>query len=379
MRNPLKALFARLRALVARLFGASAIVPYPEPQAVASSVHQWAFSTVWNQSLSVRPERPLRARDYVWASEIGSPLIDRYLKMKAVEQTNPPNKRSLRKFTAGHIFEWICALVLRRAGILIETQTKISYQYPGLLKTVGKIDFLAGGQPDWERARREVSSLGLPEILMNASLAIVDSLELQFGNDPLKVIVIEIKSCSAFMFNIYEATGKPAIHHVGQTFHYLKGLDLSEGHIVYISRDDCRLLEFPIYNPSDAETVYERDITQITSHVMLDTRPDRERQILFDPDRFRFKKNWGVEYSPYLTMLYGHKTPEAYRQTVDKPIASFNRVFSRCVVGQKMTTKNMGVIKAAQQFFPDWWDMIDHAKAVAKINPAIVGKTEGDE
>src|SRR6185295_14623479 len=123
------------------------------------------FAGVWNQSLTVRQERPLVPRDYVWASEIGGSMIDRYLKMQGVQPSNAPNLRSLRKFQAGDIWEWLCALVLKRAGILIEAQTKLSYQYPGLLRVSGKLDFLAGGQPDWGKARREMSSLGLPEML----------------------------------------------------------------------------------------------------------------------------------------------------------------------------------------------------------------------
>src|SRR4051812_46841359 len=94
----------------------------------------WGFASVWNQSLEVRADRPLVVRDYVWASEIGGSMLDRYLKMNAVPMSNAPNNRSLRKFQAGDIWEWICALVLKRAGILIETQKKLSYQYPGLLR-----------------------------------------------------------------------------------------------------------------------------------------------------------------------------------------------------------------------------------------------------
>src|SRR5688500_5041765 len=263
----------------------------------------WEFASVWNQSLIVRPERPFVPRDYVWASEIGGAMIDRYLKMNGVKPSNAPNNRSLRKFQAGDIWEWLCALVLKRAGILIEQQTKLSYQYPGLLRVSGKLDFLAGGQPNWRRARKELSFLGLPEMLQNASLAIIDQIESRFGDEPLKTLVLEIKSCSSFMYAKYEKTKQANANHRSQAFHYLKAGEMNEAHVVYVCRDDCLLLEFPILNPSSVESEYLADLTEITNHILTKTQPAIEREILFDSERFRFEKNWKVEYSNYLTML----------------------------------------------------------------------------
>src|SRR5882757_11547882 len=136
----------------------------------------WSVFEVWNQSLLVRPEREPQTRDYVWASEIGGAMIDRYLKMNGVAPSNPPNIRSLRKFAAADIFEWLVGFVLRRAGILIDGQEKLSFQYPGLLRVSGKLDFLAGGLPDWERAKADIEQIGLPPMLDTASQAIVKHL-----------------------------------------------------------------------------------------------------------------------------------------------------------------------------------------------------------
>src|SRR2546421_3473135 len=113
----------------------------------------WEFGRVWNQSLTFRPEHPPRVRENVWASEIGGSMIDRYLRMSGVAQTNPPNDRSKRKFQAADIWEWIVGYVLQRAGLLIATQEKLHFQYPGLLQVTGKLDHLAGGKPNWKLAR----------------------------------------------------------------------------------------------------------------------------------------------------------------------------------------------------------------------------------
>lgn len=350
----------------------------PAPRQPLGGGLSWGFAEIWNQSLIVRPDRPVEPRDYVWASEIGGSMIDRYLKMTGVQPSNAPNNRSLRKFQAGDIWEWLCALVLKRAGVLIETQSKLSYQYPGLLRVSGKQDFLAGGQPDWKRARKELSFLGLPEMLHNASLSIINQLESRFGHEALKEIVLEIKSTSSFMYAKYEKTGQPNHNHRCQIFHYLKAQGMTEGHVVYVCRDDCMLLEFGVFNPSLVENEYVADLTEITNYILAKTRPPKEREILFDTSAFRFEKNWKIEYSNYLTFLYGFNTPMEYRERVDKTVASYNRVFNRCVTSANMTKLNLEVIEIAKKTFPLWDEYVDRGKEAAKKNPKLIELEESD-
>lgn len=336
----------------------------------------WSLAGTWNDSLLNRTERPMKIRDYVWASEIGGSMVDRFLKMNGVQPTNPPNARSLRKFEAGNLFEWILEFVLKRAGILIDSQEWINFKYPKLLRTTGKLDFLAGGQPDWAKARSEVGSLGLPEMLNRASLAIIDNLQSTFGDEELKKIVIEAKSISSFMMDRYEVTGQANPNHRCQAFHYIKGKDMREAHIVYICRDDCRMLELGVFNPSQVENEYKKDLEEITYYIETQTEPRKEEEVLFDETVFSFQKNWKVEYSNYLTRLYGFDEPIHYREKWDKPVAAMNRVFKRCVAGAKMTDLNLKVIESARRYFPKWDDLVDKAKEAAKKNPKLVELSE---
>lgn len=336
----------------------------------------WSLAGTWNDSLLNRTERPMKIRDYVWASEIGGSMIDRFLKMNGITPTNPPNARSLRKFEAGNLFEWILEFVLKRAGVLIDSQEWINFKYPKFLRVTGKLDFLAGGQPDWERSRKEVASIGLPEMLSRASLAIVDHLEGIHGNDPLKTIVLEAKSVSSFMMDRYEVTAQANPNHRCQLFHYLKGKDMREGHVVYICRDDCRMLELGVFNPSQVETEYKTDLEQITYYHETQTEPRKEEEVLFDESLFSFQKNWKVEYSNYLTRLYGYTEPIHYRDRWDKPVAAMNRVFKRCISGAKMTDLNLQVIASAKKYFPQWDDFVDRAKEAAKKNPKLAELSE---
>lgn len=334
--------------------------------------HSWEFATVWNQSLLDRPEHEPRTRENVWASEIGGAMIDRYLRMTGVPRSNPPNDRSKRKFQAADIWEWIVTFVLKRAGLLISVQEKLHYQYPGLLLVTGKLDQFAGGKPDWDKARREVKLVGFPPIIETASLAIIEQLSQKFGDDPLRTVVLEVKSLGSNVFERYDVTKKADPRHIGQQFHYLKAKPLPEGHIVYVCRDDCRIVEIPIFNPSDAERAYKGDIEQISYFIQNKEKPEKEKELLFDDLTFKFRTNWHVEYSGYLTMLYGYKEPIHYRETWKKATESFNRTFKRCVIGAKMTDLNLKTIENAKKYFPEWDVMVDRAKEAAKQNPAIV-------
>lgn len=342
------------------------------PRPVVAGGLSWEFSTVWNQSLLTRPEFEPRCREHIWASEIGNPFIDRYLKMTGVAPSNGPNARSKRKYEAADIFEWLVGFVLKQAGIWIESQEKLEYQYPGLLRVVGKLDHLAGGRPDWTRARRQVSAVGLPRVIERANLAIIDRLSAMYGDDVLRTIVLEVKSLSTFMFDRYEATKRADARHEAQAFHYLKSKELPEAHIAYICRDDCRIVELGVFNPSSVEQGYLRDIEQMTFFIVNREVPDKEEELLFDESRFRFSTNWGVEYSSYLTFLYGYKEPIHYRERWKKTVDSMNRVFKRCVADAKMTDKNLDVIDKARKLFPRWDEMIVLAKEAAKTHPEIV-------
>ena len=299
----------------------------------------WTFTDLWNQSV-LSENRELKERDYCWASEIGGPMIDRYLKMKAVPYTNPPNIRSLRKFEAGNIWEWVVRFVLQRAGLIREFQEEVWVEYDGLLRVKGKMDFIAGGHLDREKAIADISELNLPPSLVASSKFIVEKLAEKYGADPLKVIVLEIKSCSTFVMDMMEITEKPLSNHVHQVFHYMKGLDMDEGHLAYICKDDCRMQEFSIFNPSKAETNYISDLMQMTEFYKSNTMPPKESNVMWDQDQGKFKKNLGIEYSPYLTKIYGFETPRNYSDAVSPIVTRWNRVLTRYAKGETITKKN---------------------------------------
>lgn len=311
---------------------------------------KWSFGKIWNDTLEENRERKMEPRERIWASEIGGSFVDRYLKMTGVQPTNPPNARSLRKFEAGRIWECIVGYVLSRAGILISFQKWVKFEYPGLLPVTGKLDYIAGGNPDYDKAANTINNEfnWLPEFVTKATLNIVNKLKEQYPNG-LTEVTLEIKSCSAFMFELYERNGTGSPQHKCQDFHYLKAENRDEGHIVYISRDDARILEIPVFNPSVVENLYKTDIQTITNYLKNNEQPPNEKFIVYDADLKKFSANWKVAYSQYLTMLYNFRDQAEFDETY-KPVAErWNRVLGRVARGEKMTDKNKAALEEMAQ------------------------------
>lgn len=338
--------------------------------------NDWRMAEVWNASLSGRPERPAQERARVWASELGKPAIDIFLKMRGVEPTNPPNDRSKRKFAAGRLFEFIVELILNRGGILKETQEWVGFQYPGLLEVSGKLDFQAGGIPDysqWEQFEDLMKQLGFPEEWHEVSQALRDHFANKYPSG-LADTILEIKSCSSFMMDSMERSHQASGNHRLQNFHYLKAKNHPLGRIVYICRDDLRMLEIPVLlNDEKIEEEY-RSLIETYSKFYEDNKklkidsflvkpdssdvikwewnpagieelPKLENPIVWDKDLLKFARNWGIEYSSFLSMLYGYNTQKEFEDVVLPIVSRWNRVLGRIKDGAKMTEKNLEVIQ----------------------------------
>jgi hypothetical protein len=328
----------------------------------------WGFSKIWNESLLEKQERPMKKRDNLWASELGKSPIDIWLKLRATPMTNPPNSRSLRKFEAGNVFEWIVSLILKRAGILKSSQHWSEFQYPGLLRVSGKADFIAGGKVDERMFHSELQGLELPDVFMRAGERIVNYLSETYP-DGLDEMPLEIKSVSSFMFEAMERTQRASRIHRLQAFHYLKSENRPKANLVYICRDDLRMMEFPILNPSPVEDEYRAAIEGISKYHLDDVRPPLELPITFDEDIAKFAKNFNVAYSGYLTMLYGFKDQKEFDDIFQPKVASWNRVMARVKKGDKMTEKNKLVLE----------DIGKSGFDVEKITKSFVSSGEDEE
>lgn len=305
----------------------------------------WGIANVWNKSLSQVERREPKERDYLWATDASKSPVDTFLSMKGTKPTNVPNARSLRKFEAGDVFEWIVSMLLTRAGILKTSQQRCEYQYKGLLKTTGRIDYIAGGKPDIKKIKEELDTLEIPEVFKRGALKIIAHIKSKYP-DGLPEMPFEVKSISSFLADGMERKNRSIKHHRTQIYHYLKAARYDTGMIIYICRDDLRMFEFAVQlSDKETEKEYKGFITTMTDWYKQDIQPTIEDAIVFDWDMGKFSKNFKVEYSQYLKKLYGFNEPREYSELVGPKVSRWNRVLGRVKKGEKMTEKNLDAIK----------------------------------
>jgi len=286
---------------------------------------RWSIQDLWNKELRLE-RKDTKERDYISASDIGSPFIDRYYKMKGVQPTNPYEDRVLRVFAAGNEFHWLLAKTFEKIGILQSKEELVVVpETKKTLKVLGYYDMLLGGFTDWNEARKRVKEYGFSEFIEAVSLKIIDYLEKEFpkGLDPL---VCEIKSVNSNAFwakKDYIGEGYP--HHRLQLFTYLKALNLPEGRLLYISKDDLSIQEGVVLRSSQAlEEQWQEDVEKMTYYYRKDIVPPKEDDIVFNEEKKKWEVNWRVARSPYLTLITG-KSKEEWEKEVKKEVKKRNK------------------------------------------------------
>ncbi len=309
-------------------------------------VEGYFMAEVWNKALEDQVQRIPAPREKLWASELGGSPIDLYLKLKGTPPSNPPNARSLRKFEAGNIFEWIVSLVLKRAGILVESQKWAQYQYAGLLPVSGKADFIAGSAPDFGEGEKFIQFLSraeVPDVFLRCFERVLKHIEQKYPKG-MENMPVEVKSVSSFAMDLMEKTKQPTKRHRMQLFHYLKSMGYNKGVLVYICRDDLRMMEFVInVNSVEVEKDYKNAIEIISKYYYANEEPPKEKYILFEDGKFT--KNFNISWSGYLTLVYGFKEPREYDEPYGKKATNWNRVLKRLKDGLKITARNEEIIK----------------------------------
>ena len=314
---------------------------------------EWSLANLWNKALEQTEEREIVPRDRMYASELGRSDVDIFLKMQGEKPTNPPNNRAIRKFHAGDLYEWFVLLVLKKCGVLISKQLPVKTKMDGCVEVSGRLDFIAGGMPDYDAGQRKIDELikelEMPPLFHQLTENFIALMKVEYPNG-LDEKVLEVKSTAVHGFNRVEKTNKALAGHDLQNFHYARGLNM-EGSLCYISRDDLRMHEIPIL-PNDQKLLekYETKVKRVSGFYLANQMPEPEACILFDEDTLKFSKNFNVEYSPFLKKLYNIETPDEYDKIFKARISSWNRVLGRVAKGDKMTPKNIEAINDIDNF-----------------------------
>jgi len=140
-------------------------------------------------------------------SKIGSCMRGTYLERLGVKPNKEIDDRTLRVFDLGNkVEDWVVDLISSQDGVKIETQTRVEDKKLGVS--------------------------GYSDVII------------KYKGDR---VLYEIKSKNSRAFSWMDKKGEGANrHHEYQTWMYLRLLGIEKGNIIYISKDDMRVLEYPV-------------------------------------------------------------------------------------------------------------------------------------
>jgi hypothetical protein len=145
-----------------------------------------------------------------YISGFGTSMLGRYMSRLKIEPDQPIDDRLLRVFSLGNqIEDWVVDLLEENPDYEIETQNRIEDKDLGVS---GRLDVLLKDKKTGEQ------------------------------------IIVELKSKNSRAFWYMDKQGQGAQHHHKlQIWGYLWLMNIEKGNIVYISKDDQAILEYPVF------------------------------------------------------------------------------------------------------------------------------------
>ncbi len=310
----------------------------------------WSIQEIWNEMNVMKNEKTAKVRDYITMGDLGkTDYWSLYQKITGVESTNKPDERGLRIFACGDVFHDIMKAIFKKAGIFINSQDdkdeegnnqwSIIPETETEMKVLGKYDVLAGGKPNLNKAFEYIEDSDLSEFFKDKAKKIAKYFDKKFKNG-LKPIIYDFKSINSMAFwgkRNYLLEAYP--HHVMQLYGYLKANNIHEGRLLYISKDDLVLAEFPIYYPTERyEQKLKEQREKIHYYWKNKITPPKPEFVVFDPKAtLKFQKNkvpyaikgcykvpWELGYSSYLTLLTGCKNKAQFEAKMKPSVKKKN-------------------------------------------------------
>jgi len=299
-----------------------------------------------NSSASDKPE----PRNEIWASELGRPFIDRYLKMKGVPYSNPIDGTGLQNFLLGKSAEDAFVNLLDICKIPNSSQNKIVIKKDGCLDVTGRLDLLVG-VPDWNKMLERIDSAIKEEqekeqeetekvFVYNHSIGsryreerekkdythrfvekkqklieIVQKWQEAYPDGlPNKVAEVKTISMSAMKYNkdrrsLAEAYPQYAL----QLYAYMLGLGLDQGTLIFVVKGTGKnyswFEEVVIQRSEKWDKMFWDDVQGFSKYFLAEEQPPLEP--LFDE---KGKVNWKINYSSYHDMLYKDALEKAKKE-----------------------------------------------------------------
>jgi hypothetical protein len=264
----------------------------------------WNLRDLLADLMGTRAEREPQPRAVIWASDLGKPYIDRWLQMKGVPYSNPPSGQDLMTFFLGSQIELGIEDMLTSCGLAYRRQEQTAIELEDCLPVVGRADLVLQVH-DWDKLlgslaeapadeppRRQAQRLALRELLGEWA---------RRHTQGLGATAFEVKSLNSAAFKYHrgsEGLSNAYPHHKLQLYTYLRGLQIGEGHLLYVARDTGWMEEVVVRPTKELEAAWLQDVQTMSAYYLRDERPPLE------PKQVEGKDNWRVTYSRYKDYLY---------------------------------------------------------------------------
>jgi len=266
----------------------------------------WNIKDLLADLMGTTAELEPEPRAEIWASDLGKPLVDRWLQMMGIPYSNPLTGKTLMTFFLGKQIEVGVEQMLIRCGVGCRSQEKLVVQQPDCLPVVGRPDLVvqvanwealtAVDDAQWEDSPRDRMALVAQKQALKALL----SGWRQRYPEGLPTTVFEVKSLNSYAFKYHrgeEGLSNAYPHHRLQLYTYMRGLGLTEGHLVYVARDTGWMEEVVVRETEQLEKAWIQDVESMSYYYLNEKRPPLE------PAQVDGKDNWRVSYSRYKDYL----------------------------------------------------------------------------
>ncbi|MHB1355029.1 MAG: hypothetical protein ACYCZF_03520 [Anaerolineae bacterium] len=266
----------------------------------------WNIKDLLADLMGTTSELEPEPRAEIWASDLGKPLVDRWLQMMGIPYSNPLTGKTLMTFFLGKQIEVGVEQMLIRSGVGCRSQERLVVQQPDCLPVVGRPDLVvqvanwetltAVGDAQWEDSPRDRMALAAQKQALQALL----SGWRERYPEGLPTTVFEVKSLNSYAFKYHrgeEGLSNAYPHHRLQLYTYMRGLGLTEGHLVYVARDTGWMEEVVIRETEQLEKDWIQDVESMSYYYLNEKRPPLE------PAQVDGKDNWRVSYSRYKDYL----------------------------------------------------------------------------
>ena len=256
----------------------------------------WSASELHNEYLKSKFSHKSET-DFWRGSDFGRCLRMRIYTRKRVPKTEELTLQQMRKLEQGNIIHWYWQRRFEDLGILVAKEMELKDEklnYSGHLDAIVNIG--------------KIKHIDLSDRPDNWFTDFLREFKKKYENLDDHLLLYDIKSQHSLTFTYLQERGKAQDHHIMQVASYLvfarrEFPSLSEGRILYSSKDDGRVFEYPVILTKELEEKVFKELELLNFHWKKGTLPERLPSV--DYSENSPKINWECKFCPYSSYCKG--------------------------------------------------------------------------